>query len=147
MATLKDKGLTKLRRTLKKLSGVKIKVGFLDEQTATIAAFNEFGAFNVRAKRFVGPRPFIRSTITIKADEIKKGQALVMKGVYEGRFTAKAAAEAMGDFIRRLILDRIDTATQWAIPLEAFTVEEKGHSRPLVDTGAMRDALRVEVTL
>lgn len=141
MVTLNDKPLRKLRRTLKQLTGVRIRVGFFDRESATIAAFQEFGTVNIPA------RPFIRSAIEVEQGELREALALVMKGVYEGRFSAKVAAQTLADFIKRLILKRIDTASSWAVRLADPTIAKKGHARPLVDTGAMRAALRVEVVL
>lgn len=141
MVTLNDKPLQKLRRTLKKLTGARLKVGFFDGESASVAAFQEFGTINIPA------RPFIRSAIELGADEIRRGQVLVLKGVYEGRFSAKEAADALADFVKRLILKRLDEAIRWAAPLDAATIAKKGNAIPLVDTGTMRDALRVEVKL
>lgn len=139
--TLNDKPLKKLQRTLKRLTGAKIKVGFFDGDVASYAAFQEFGTLHIPA------RPFIRSTIEVEQGEIKEAQALVMKGVFEGKFTAKQAAQALGDFIRRLILKRIDNASSWAAPLEESTIAKKGSADPLIDTGRMRDTLIVKVEL
>jgi hypothetical protein len=45
-------------------------VGVFDPEMVTIAAAMEFGYFNVRANRFVGPRSFIIGTAFEKSEEV-----------------------------------------------------------------------------
>ena len=136
-----DRGLKRITRELTKLSKAKIRIGFFDDESARIAAFQEFGTITIP------PRPFMRTAIEIGRRDILQAEALIVRGVLDGKFNAREGADAMADFIRRLILKRLDTALVWAEPLAASTQAAKGTAVPLVDTGAMRDALRVEVDL
>jgi len=137
---IEDKLFRKIQREINKLTSAKIKI-FFDGQQATIAAFQEFGTINIPA------RPFMRTAIAIGDAAIVAIRKRLIKAVFEGRMLARAAADDLAEFIRKLIIKRIDDASAWAIPLAASTVAAKGSSAPLRDTDRMRNALKVSVVL
>lgn len=136
-----DRLFRKIQREINKLVSVKLKVGFFDGETASVAAFQEFGTINIPA------RPFMRSSIAMGGRAISQTRRKLIRAVFEGRKTARAAADELAEFVRELILNRIDTASSWAAPLAASTVAAKGSSVPLRDTDKMRDSLKVRVVL
>lgn len=139
--TINDKLFRKIQREVNQLTAVKIKVGFEGGEETSIAAFQEFGTVNIPA------RPFMRTAIAMGDSAIVATRKRLIKAVFEGRMLARTASDTLAEFIRNLIIKRIDTASSWAVPLEASTVAAKGSSAPLVDTGKMRDALKVRVVL
>ena len=141
-----DRGLKRITREFGRLIGAKVSIGFDDDEVAEYALFQEFG-FTDRGGGFVFPKPFMRRAISENRSEIRDGQAKIIRAVIAGRFSAKDGAEAMGDFIRRLIIKQIDTASSWARPLAASTIAKKGHARPLEDSKDMRNSLTVKVQI
>jgi len=51
----------------------------------------------------------------------------------------------MGESVRDVIEERIDSSRQWAAPLKPYTIERKGHDQPLIDTEEMYDSITIRV--
>jgi hypothetical protein len=116
-----------------------------------VAIYQEFGTIHIPARSFVrrtffedqkriskaAVKAFAKATGTISRRKLTDSQAqgLIDKALGE---VAKEAADAM--------VEKIDTARNWAKPNAPRTIAKKGFDLPLIDTGQMRRAVtwRVE---
>ncbi len=108
-----------------------------DINLATIAAINEFGAGSVPS------RPFLRSTVDKNQ---KKYAGLLEKAItnaVDGKATVEEGLELLGLHavrdIQRTIRDNDFDANAPA------TIEAKGSSKPLIDTGRLRQSIDFEI--
>ena len=107
------------------------KVDVLD-----IAMWNELGTVNTPS------RPFIR-------DAVDKNQALINRFLAEQknalirRESAQQVYSQIGVFMKGLIQDQIVSGS--FIPNTPSTIAKKGSSKPLIDTGLMRQSVNFEV--
>lgn len=116
-----------------------VDVGFLEGATypdgtsvPLIAAIQEFGA----PSRGIPPRPYFRSMIAAKSKEWPKavGDLLVANG-YDAEKTLGQAGAAIAGQLRQSIVDTNSP------PLAQSTIDRKGSSKPLVDTGHLLNSI------
>jgi len=145
-----DKGMEKIRKELAALSKLSIKVGIIEgtkgnngASIAEYAAYNEYGVPGKKKKWDIPPRPFIRGFVENRATEINATQEKLVHQVAEGKMSAKTAIKRLGQFaqdgIKRYIMDGDFE------PNADITIRRKKSSRPLIDTGTMRNSIRYEV--
>jgi len=137
------KGIKKLFDRLEKGS---VDVGILvgegkhedsDLSVAEVGFYNEFGTSTIPE------RSFIRSTINGKSKEIKKVAAAQYKLVLNGKTTNEKGLGILGAFTAGLIQQTF-TSNDWPDNTQA-TINAKGSSRPLVDTGQLRQSISWKV--
>ena len=96
-----------------------------------LATIHEFGA------KYVPQRSFIRAGIDKSRGDLGKLVEKLFNGVITGKFTAEQALELLGEQgvaeVRKYVRDGDGVPP----PLAASTVNRKGSSRPLVDTGQL----------
>ena len=123
-----------------------VEVGFFETAkyqngvpVAAVAAWNEFGV-SQEAKKILGAipsRPFFREAIRNNKDKVKKiladADVLADKNVLE-----KVGEHMKGEITKSIV------SGDWA-PNAPYTVEEKGSSKPLIDTGLLRQSVHYEV--
>lgn len=144
----KDMGAAKIGERLDELNNLSLTIGFQGAtalvlydkgsnppNVATVALFNEFGTQNMPA------RPFMRQTITANLQEIQVAFAVAFKEVIELRSAPIEAMNAVGRIVAEMMVDAIDRASTWAVPLAESTVEAKGHAEPLFETGLMKKSI------
>lgn len=102
-----------------------------------IAAVHEFGTEDIPE------RSFIRNTVDLKAAEIQKTMEKQVSLIPVGRVTTEGALERLGLFVKGLIQKRISQGIP--PPLKQATIDRKGSSKPLVDTGQLRASVLHEV--
>jgi len=120
-----------------------LRVGFLEGATypdgkpvAMIAAIQEFGA----PRANIPPRPFFRNMIAKKSKEWPRAVAdLLVQNDYDVARTLDQAGFAIEGQLRQSIQQTN------APPLAQSTIDRKGHSKPLVDTGHMLNSVDHEV--
>lgn len=98
---------------------------------ATIGTFQEFGTHQIPA------RSFMRHT-TVEARDFLPG--IIARAVPDGNIL-----EAAGEFMRRLMTRTIYRSRTWARPNRPATLRQKEGTIPLIDSGAMVDAITWEV--
>lgn len=152
----KDHGMDAMRRRLSTLRGAYVKAGFPSgaevgqasqtgsghkpfsdiSEVARIAIWNEFGVPKKDGTGWITPpRPFFRNALENKKpieDFMDRVAADYLVGKYK---TPEDALEAVGLFIQ----DRIKMSIlegEYA-PNAPRTIEEKGSSKPLIDTSQM----------
>jgi hypothetical protein len=136
--TVNVTGGDKLKDFFKKLKNksVTLKVGFLNEKEATVAAANEYGDPSKNRP----PRPFMQRTITKNKGKWSAQFAAIAK---QNDYDITKSVGTMGELIKGQIKDTI-TAGGFA-ELKQATIDRKGFSNQLVDTGSMRDSVDYEI--
>ena len=144
--TYRDKGLDRIGRDLKELGELSVVVGIVgakaimqhpesDVSVATVAMFNEFGTATSPE------RSFIRSALREGQAEIARKYQQQMTLVVMGKRSPLRALEECGRLGARLVKQKLDAASAWAVPLSLATIKAKGSNVPLRDTDTVREAI------
>lgn len=143
--TYRDRGLKKIMETVRVLStGPYVKVGVIgDGANAMIATIHEYGA----PEAGIPERSFIRRTFANSEviEQKRKMAAQMMKRILAGKMEVGQALGLLGAYGANAVKRTIDEGTGVPPPLKAATIARKGSSRPLVDTGQMRNAITWQV--
>lgn len=103
---------------------------------ATLAAVHEFGS----PSRGIPERSFLRSAVLEHKADIKN---FIMEGtqayLQQKKDIDLAFYNKIGLFAANLVKDKILKGP--FVPLSATTIERKGSSKPLIDTGALRQSI------
>jgi hypothetical protein len=147
----KDLGLNRIIRTLNKdLDGVVVKVGVqakdkavrrgkggsirnTDQPLAVIAAIHEFGLGDMPQ------RSFLRSAYDENLPMIDKMIQRVANGAVFGLGT-NAALNRLGNVVQGMVQRKIVDGL--FVPNSAATIKRKKSSKPLIDTGHLRQSIR-----
>lgn len=147
----KDLGLNRIIRTLNKdLDGVVVKVGVqakdkavrrgkggsirnTDQPLAVIAAIHEFGLGDMPQ------RSFLRSAYDENLPMIDKMIQRVANGALFGLGT-NAALNQLGNVVQGMVQRKIVDGP--FVPNSAATIKRKKSSKPLIDTGHLRQSIR-----
>lgn len=147
----KDLGLNRIIRTLNKdLDGVVVKVGVqakdkavrrgkggsirnTDQPLAVIAAIHEFGLDNMPQ------RSFLRSAYDENLPMIDKMIQRVANGAVFGLGT-NAALNQLGNVVQGMVQRKIVDGS--FVPNSPATIKRKKSSKPLIDTGHLRQSIR-----
>lgn len=147
----KDLGLNRIIRTLNKdLDGVVVKVGVqakdkavrrgkggsirnTDQPLAVIAAIHEFGLGDMPQ------RSFLRSAYDENLPMIDKMIQRVANGAVFGLGT-NAALNQLGNVVQGMVQRKIVDGP--FVPNSPATIKRKKNSRPLIDTGHLRQSIR-----
>ena len=147
----KDLGLNRIIRTLNKdLDGVVVKVGVqakdkavrrgkggsirnTDQPLAVIAAIHEFGLGDMPQ------RSFLRSAYDENLPVIDKMIQRVANGVVFGLGT-NAALNQLGNVVQGMVQRKIVDGP--FVPNSPATIKRKKSSKPLIDTGHLRQSIR-----
>lgn len=140
-----DRGWKAIQRELKRASGREVAVGILEgsqnegESIAEYAAHNEFGTENAPARPFMA-MSFDENRAAIAKDFDQQTNRLVTGRVSaDGALTTigmKHAGRVQTTITGRDILPRLAESTVQA---------KKGSTKTLVDTGAMTNAVQIEL--
>ena len=133
-------GLDKVRAAMKKASGSAVKVGVLGSEGSDqvmIATWNEFGT------ETIPERSFMRSTMRAEQDKYTDAMAKGMERVLSGKMSVEQVLGLVG---LQVVSDVQKTITDLDDPPNAdATIERKGSSNPLIDTGRMRQSISFDV--
>ena len=149
--TVKDHGAKALLERAHKLAaGRVVRVGVLDDapkregeggtgaqSLLEVAAQHEFGAGRIPQ------RSFIRGTVEAKGAEIADLQVSLAGLVLKGKIEPDQALEQLGAKVVGMVQTRI--AAGIAPALHPDTIEKKGSSTPLIDTGQLRSSITYRV--
>jgi hypothetical protein len=111
----------------------------LDASILDIAIFNEFGTVHIPE------RPFLRSTFDAKREVFYRLAFALMRKVTADKLDAVDMLALVGE---RMVAEIKNTITRGAgvpPPNAPSTIERKGSSRPLVDTGQLLNSITYEV--
>ena len=130
---------------LRKLEELEVRVGFQSGEStykdsgadvAEIAAYNELGSSDTP------PRPFMKQSFERHESELQKACDAANKTLANGG-TAESALDKIGVFCKGLVQQEIvDGGFE---PNAESTIARKGSSRPLIDTGLMRQSVNYVV--
>lgn len=134
-------------RELRALGEVYISVGIQGEDAddtypngatlVEVATANEFGTDTIPQ------RSFIRSTFDEKRSDLAEFQRAQIAKVADGKITAEVANERIGLWAASQVQAKI--GSNIPPPNAQSTIDRKGSSATLIDTGAMRQAITHEV--
>ena len=134
----------KLQEMLKVLAEKEVRVGFqagkATEEDGTdicdIAAWNELGTVHIPA------RPFLRQSVDDNVSKINSFLQSKKKDLMRG-VSAEQVLKEIGIFQKDLIQEKITEGN--FTPNAESTVKKKGSSKPLIDTGRMRQSVNYEI--
>ena len=101
-----------------------------------IAAWNELGTVNMPS------RPFLRMSVDDNSDKINSFMSAQKRSIINGE-PADRILKKIGIFQKDLIQEKI-TEGSFA-PNAPSTIKAKGSSKPLIDTGRMRQSVNFEI--
>lgn len=148
-----DRGWRRISSQALGLNGRAVKVGIRagpvndGVQIVDYAIWNEYGTEpNPPHHPGIPARPFMRRT----ADEQEKAvgafaQRLAAQ-VIDGTMKPDALLDALGLWFKSKVQATIRSAYRWAAPNAPATIRRKGSSKPLIDTGALINAVDYEKT-
>lgn len=127
-------------RELEELKELEVRVGFqrgeASEEDGTdmcdVAAYNELGTDHIPA------RPFIRQSVDDNESKINSFLKGEVKDFAKGK-SAEQILKEIGIFQKDLMQDKITSGS--FEPNAPSTIKKKGSSKPLVDTGRMRQSV------
>lgn len=128
------------QRMLKEIADKEVRIGFqhgkATEEDGTdvcdVAAWNELGTVNMPS------RPFLRKSVDENEGKINSFLQSKMKDLVRG-VSAEQVLKEIGIFQKDLIQEKI-TEGSFA-PNAESTVRQKGSSKPLIDSGRMRQSV------
>lgn len=134
-------------QTLRDMQNMHVEIGFFPEAhypdgkpVAYIATIQEFGY----PEGGIPARPFFRPTITQNKTEYGQQFAGAMAGTLAGKIPSFASAlEQIGGLAAGDISKAISRVTN--PPLAQATIDRKGSSKPLVDSGLMIQSVTYKV--
>ena len=148
-----DRGWKKIAAELKKANGSYVKVGYPEEKArkhkpkekgdaidmAQLAAIQEFGTANGR----IPPRPFMADTFDANQPEVNQQIEKIKDKVFQGLITVKQGWQQLGAWYKGQIQKNMVDGV-WQENAE-YTIQKKGSSKPLIDTGQLRQSIDFEV--
>ena len=149
-----DKGYADLRRTLAKIRAERpyVVVGIRGQAGAQtyesdgkaislveIGAVHEFGSSDGR----IPQRPYMRPTFDARRDSYEDGFVRGIGRVVDGTSDIDTELGHLGLVVAGDIQETIATLTD--PPLAQITIDRKGSSKPLIDTGRLKQSIDHEV--
>lgn len=138
--------LAVLRDKLRGFDGREVRIGIQENQqyedgtpVAYVGAIHEYGAPEVG----IPQRSFLRSTEAEKQQEWAGHMEDGVKAVIAGAVTPEQVLEMVGMSAAGDVIQTISTIQE--PPLSPRTVERKGFSKPLVDTGLLKASITSKV--
>lgn len=143
MANIRDVYTTEGKRFFERLyalAKLKVKIGFRSGEASEsdgtdicqVAVWNELGTSNIPS------RPFLRESIDLHEDEIREF-AVKQKGSILNGTNEKSILKKIGVFQKGIVQKHITEGS--FVPNSPSTVRSKGSSKPLIDTGTMRQSV------
>lgn len=141
----------RFRAEMKKLKKLQVRVGFQrgknkakdhdgndsEVDLCDVAMFNELGTS-------VSPsRPFLRKSVDENADKINRFMKTQLQRIKNGDADAEDVMKAIGTFQKGLVQKKIRDGE--FEPNAPSTISKKGSSKPLTDTGHMRQSVNFVV--
>ena len=144
-----DLGWERIKRETEALARKAVKVGIQSDGGDLImrAFWNEYGTRGgASGGGWGGPvpaRPFISTAFEENRNDLNQMKARLWGGVIDGRLDANRAAGLLGEYHQNQVREKITSID--SPPNAPITVDMKGSSNPLIDTGQMRQSVRHEV--
>ncbi len=147
--TAHDKGLKRLMSSMQELSSAKVVVGLMGESTykkgeSSEVSVVDYGTFNEFGTRNIPSRSFLRSTFD-ENDGFRSVTNQIAQGLYSLEMTADQALNTLGMVAQAKVQRKITKGGTPYTPNAPATIRQKGSSKPLIDTGRMRQSITYEV--
>lgn len=132
---------------MKKLRDRSVKVGITGDDSVDgvsvvdYAMYNEFGT-----SRGIPARPFMSVTYDRYHSQTEKLIEHMYTQMLEGAFDPDHLLKVAGAEYQKRVQQTIRNAKEWAVPNAPSTIDRKGSSSPLIDTGRMVGAVRYEIS-
>lgn len=107
---------------------------------ALIAAVHEFGS----PQKGIPERPFLRTTIQENRDKYVQLNRRNLVAVLNGKMNVEQALGQLGEVAKGDVQAKI--ASGGFEPLKESTIKRKGSSKPLIDTGQLRQSIAWELS-
>ncbi len=141
------KGGARFHAEMNKLKNLQVRVGFqrgkakgkdhsgkeTEVDMCDIAMFNELGTSTSPS------RPFMRQSVDKNAEKINRFMKSQLQRIKNGQATAEDVMKAIGTFQKGLVQKEIRDGE--FEPNAPSTISKKGSSKPLIDTGHMRQSV------
>lgn len=145
----RDLGYAKILANMAELDRTYVDVGIHHDAgvgedgmpIAEYAAYNEFGT----SDGHVPERSFIRATFDEQVEKLNQTRGRLIRGVQDGKLDAQQAAGLLGEIHQRDIVRKIDSGVP--PPNAPGTIRIKGSSKPLINEGNMKQAVRYEIKM
>lgn len=134
-----DREWQRIQQEVETYSNAVARVGIFDQDIAEYAAANEYGTSTIPE------RSFIRSTLDAHQDDIYNRIGSEYDNVLAGRKSAAAAINDVGDYLTQLVQQKVRSGP--FTPNAQSTIEAKGSSKPLIDSGDMLRAITSETSV
>lgn len=141
----KDKGWKKIQKILRSSNQPHVKVGIMGADATAAHAHTELT--NVEVGSFhefgigVPQRSFIRDTFDYNRDRYYRALKAMAQRVVAGKYSLKVGMEAVGQLAESDFIGRIETNNPPFTPLADSTIRRKGSSKPLIDTGQLKNSI------
>lgn len=146
--------IPELNKKVETMANSTVRVGVLDTSgnhegaegltTADVASFMEFGTTDSEGKTVVPERSFIRATIDEEREQLKEFSVkLQAKILTDKQMTPKRALGILGEKLQALIIAKINSGIDPELKQE--TIDRKGSSTPLIDSGQLKQSIRYKV--
>ena len=136
----KDMGFERVKLDFKQLRDRQVRVGIWGDEVVDYAIYNEFGTSRMPA------RPFMQTTYNTHMPKVLKFVEYLTGQIIDGKTTPDHVLRTVGEKYQAAIQMTIRDAKTWAVPNDPYTVQRKGSSSPLIDTGRMLASVRYEVS-
>lgn len=147
--TVKDRGWNRIRKEIEEMGRSFVKIGVLSNagrypasiggmNLAEVATVHEFGTEKIPE------RPFLRQAFDKSNKKISDFIRNERDKIYQGASTTNESLHKLGVLHQGQVQETI--ATGEFAPLAPSTVARKGSSKPLIDTGRLRQSINFEVT-
>jgi hypothetical protein len=129
-------------KEIEELKKLQARVGFqhgeeTDEDSgadlADVAMWNELGTAHAP------PRPFLRQSVDNNVSQIKAMCSIQLQAIARGEKNAREALETLGVLQKGFVQDEIRNGD--FTPNAPSTIRKKGSSKPLIDSGHMRQSV------
>lgn len=142
-----DRGWNRIKREFKKFKGAATIVGYPEGESGTerhdnagislasLAAVHEYGS----TARNIPERPFQRDTFERTKNHIQKVILNEFSKVLTNKQGAKKALAAVGEWYTGQMKNTLKKGS--FTPLSIKTIAKKGSSKPLIDTGQLRNSI------
>lgn len=134
----------RVQKEMKELDKLMVAVGFPDgnKKNANGVSIAEYAAYNDLGTNMTPSRPFMRNSAEKHGTDYNGIAEQAIKGIMSGG-TAQAALEKLGVFAKGIVQEEITDGIFEAN--KESTIGRKGSSKPLIDTGTMRNSVNYEI--
>lgn len=143
-----DQGWGRINREIRRLNNSYVKVGVLSDaggyevggaNLASVATWNEFGTSKIPA------RPFMKQAFDNNKSQIDSMKDSSFGEVLKGTSSVEKALNKIGVFFKAKVQESI--VKGGFSPNALFTISRKGSSKPLIDTGRLRQSINYETVI